>query len=263
MRKLRKPLAHLPQLGFSWSFGTIPRSENVKDEARKAKFLEIANFRSDLLGRFSDSIGQKKEFSLFLGVNKESLATDPIPWEKFTSALRTWAAENCNGQVVIPEHTNTLFMERAVPTRPPRQKRVSYRLKEPSLFRFFNAIEDDEIKPIGEKFLGNASKINKWPKPLGFLGLLPLQLRQEIKVRSSDPLAPASVSRTIFWAGYQVWKARCTKVKRKMSEMPETLINAHQCLNPFHFLPKIANLNSLKIGPCKCYGAFVPHFNRQ
>ncbi len=126
-----------------------------------------------------------------------------------------------------------------------------------ALFRFFNSIETEAMHPVGSP-IENISKINNWPKPLGFLGLLPSRLRQELKNRTGDVNAATHVSKTIFLAGYQVWKTRLGLVKKVTQAMPKPQTGEAQCSNPFHYLKKIANFNSLKMGICKCFHLHVP-----
>lgn len=233
--------------------------------AVKARFLEIARFKKDSLESIPPNAFRSAhpivspnsiQLSLFLGINKESLLRDPIPWNLLCDELRKWALLN-GGSLTIPDHTNALFQEREISACAPRV-RYGSRPTKASLLRFFNSIETEAIHPVGCHFVENISKINNWPKPLGFLGLLPYHLRQELKNRTGNVNAATHVSKTIFLAGYQVWKTRLGLVKKLTQAIPKPKTGDEQCSNPFHYLKKIANFNSLKMGMCKCYHLHVP-----
>jgi hypothetical protein len=199
-------------------------------EAHTAKFLELARFSPKSLAfRSPDSFRTSAlpsdrfpgEVSLFLGINKESLARDPICWKRLTASIRDWASTNCpENSLVIPDCVNDLFAERMSSECKPRARQVARQFKRTSLFRFFNATEGDFCHPVGKEFEGVFSKINKWPRQLGFLGLLPSQFRSLIKTKTGDPMAAQHISKTIFWAGYRVWKSRCEIVRNVIRVAP-------------------------------------------
>lgn len=254
----------------------IPRSLEHNSPYLKAQennLMEIARFADKSFAfirpqNFWDSKGITEQFdgeiSLFLCVNKESLSRDPIDWTNFVKKVKGWMLKNGGSEsLLIPEHTDNLFRER----RPPGcQPRVRARLFPPendaSLFRFFNGIEDDHRHPIGSQFGGLYKKINKWPRPLGFLGLLPTPFRNLVKRISGDATAHKEISKTIFFAGYQVWKARRNLVRKTLKLTPLSFKKL-ECKNPFHYLERTANLSSAMMTHCRCSVRFVQEFKSQ
>ena len=126
---------------------------------------------------------------------------------------------NGGNSLTIPEHTNALFQEREMSACPPRVRYASCPPKASPL-RFFNSIETEAMH-AGPPIIENISRINNWPKPLGFLGLLPYPLRQELKNRTGNHNAATHVSKTIFLAGYQVWKSRLALVRKVTQAIPK------------------------------------------
>jgi hypothetical protein len=113
------------------------------------------------------------------------------------------------------------------------------------------------LHPIGTEFGGLYKKINKWPKALGFLGLLPTPFRDLVKRTSGDALAHKQISKTIFFAGYRVWKARAKLVRETLASTPLSFQKI-ECKNPFHYLKRIANLSTARMTSCRCSLKFVP-----
>ncbi len=152
-----------------------------------------------------------------------SLSRDPINWQNLVKNLRAWAEANRSpASLIIPEHTSNLFRERKPHDINPRTKAEGHP-QGSSLFRFFNGIEPDYLHPIGTEFEGVYKKINKWPRALGFLGLLPNPLRLEIQKISGDASAHKKLSKAIFFAGYQVWKARTRLIRQILKSAPPLL----------------------------------------
>ena len=145
--------------------------------------------------------------------------------------------------------TECLFQERrpltcpARPMHPPRRKATPW--------RFWNGLSD-ELHP--HAFQDLPITRNGWPRMLGFLGLLPGGLRKRLKALNGGP-RPDDVSETLFWAGYRVWKARRNLLRELLESFPIYRVN--KCKNPFHYLPRFANLSDGKRGECACYNNFV------
>lgn len=267
---IKKAKDELKQLAPTRFLFVVPHSMesgrgNAFKMAVQAKFLEIARFKSGSLECIPPNAFRSAQpspshtsiqLSLFLGINKESLLRDPIPWNQLCDEFRKWELLNGGNSLTIPEHTNALFQEREMSACPPRVRYASCPPKASPL-RFFNSIETEAMH-VGPPIIENISRINNWPKPLGFLGLLPYPLRQELKNRTGNDNAATHVSKTIFLAGYQVWKSRLALVRKVTQAMPKPQTGEVHCPNPFHFLKKIANFNSLKMGTCKCYHLHVP-----
>ncbi len=246
----------------------IPRTLDRDDpyvKAHESNFLELARFGRNSIAfvrpdnfQHNSEITQKFdwEISLFLCVNKESLSRDPINWQNLVKNLRAWAeTSNSMASLIIPEHTSNLFRERKPHDINPRAKSKVYP-QGSSLFRFFNGIEPDYLHPIGTEFEGVYKKINKWPRAIGFLGLLPNPLRLEIKRITGDASAHKKLSKAIFFAGYQVWKAR-TKMIRQILKSAPLSFKKVDCKNPFHYLQRTANFSSAKMNSCSCSLKFV------
>jgi hypothetical protein len=199
------------------------------------------------------------EVSIFLGINKESLSRDPIDWQSLSQKVSTWAEKNCSIEcLTIPEHIHNLFCERKRAESKPRVSAKQCTLNNSaSLFRFFNGNEGEHLHPIGTEFGGLYKKINKWPKALGFLGLLPTPFRDLVKRTSGDALAHKQISKTIFFAGYRVWKARAKLVRETLASTPLSFQKI-ECKNPFHYLKRIANLSTARMTSCRCSLKFVP-----
>jgi hypothetical protein len=233
-------------------------------KAQESDFLEIARFARNSFAFTSPESSHTKqgapeiEVSIFLGINKESLSRDPIDWQNLSQKVSTWAEKNGSTEsLTIPEHTHNLFRERK---RPENKSRVSAKQRTlnnaASLFRFFNGNEGEHLHPIGTEFGGLYKKINKWPKALGFLGLLPTPFRDLVKRTSGDPLAHKQISKTIFFAGYRVWKARARLVREILASTPLSFQKI-ECKNPFHYLKRIANFSAARMTPCRCSLKFV------
>lgn len=254
----------------------IPRSLERNSpyiKAQENNLLEIARLAGKSFSftrpeDFQDSKGVTElfegEISLFLCVNKESLSRDPIDWQCLVKKVKGWVSKNGGPEsLLIPEHTDNLFRERRPSGCSPRARARLFLPKyDASLFRFFNGNEGDHMHPIGSQFGGLYKKINKWPRSLGFLGLLPTPFRSLVKRISGDATAHKEISKTIFFAGYQVWKARRKLIRETLKSTPLSFKKL-ECKNPFHYLERTANFSSARMTRCQCSLQFVQQSKSQ
>ena len=216
----------------------VRASKRVLSQAPKNYFLKIADISA---GSFKlippdffrlpcyDPVTRDDPFVLFLAANKESLARDPIVFSRLSEKLRVWASE-CKVELTISRSTDALFRERRGPLGG-REVPRPFPLGRISLVRFFNAIEHEEMHPVGQ-FHDTFLKIDKWPRELGFLGLLPPIFRKWIKARTPEEARiPEQLSRTIFFAGYATWKRRRNLIRELLSKFPSS--KASDVKNPF------------------------------
>ena len=143
---------------------------------------------------------------------------------------------------MIPLGTDALFKERVTPVVTARVRRTTATRVRVEVFRFYNGIQTDEQQPCR-------------PRTMGFLGLLPNQLRLLLKTHVPDHQSAArDISQLIFWEGYQVWKHRC-KLMEKLKKDYDVQLSKKEakCRNPFHFLQRSADLGVGRITDCACY----------
>jgi hypothetical protein len=115
--------------------------------------------------------------------------------------------------------------------------------------------------------------MNRHPTFLGVLGILPNQLRTLLKETGYENREEAllDLSRTLFFAGFRIWKKRNqlanlywnevgqrlstgTAKKRKKRKKKNTDQDNFEskCQNPFHYLPRHANLSKQRPTKCPC-----------
>jgi len=120
-------------------------------------------------------------------------------------------------------------------------------------------------------------KANQHPWFLGVLGILPNHLRSLLKESGHDCREEAllDISRTLFFAGFSIWKKRQKlnntfwkeiapenrkqKTSKRKKRNVEEKTSQSKCRNPFHFLVRHSNLSKQR--PTKCPCRTVPHKN--
>ena len=199
--------------------------------------------------------------SLFLAANKQSLARDPINWDRLCGRLKAWERDNCpEGALIIPSTVDALFRERALPATPGRTRTSMRRRTEVAAFRFYNGVQTDDQRPSRSNrrepsdVATLVDRCNKWPRAMGFLGLLPNQFRLLLKTYLPDHRVVATeISQLIFWEGYRVWNRRCRLVRDFKQGFAARVKDGTACKNPFHFLTRVTDLGSGKVTKCPCY----------
>ena len=124
--------------------------------------------------------------------------------------------------------------------------------------------------------------MNRHPTFLGVLGILPNQLRSLLKEpgREDREEILLDLSRTLFFAGFRVWKKRQklakhywnnvkqrqlkdkTKRKKPKKKHLEEKIVESKCQNPFHYLRRHENLSSQRPTKCPCRNAVITEVYR-
>ena len=240
--------------------------------------LEIAKFASGApLFKTQDSClaHAGNSMSLVLIANKESLAIDPINWESFSNKLRTLSEDWNTECLSIPPLTDMLFRERRTLQHPPRalsKNKWSFALSSPSLLSFFDshcrAQPRSSSFGIPESDAFFIDQINRHPRLLAILGILPNHLRLLLKrtdhVDSETVLT--ELSRSLFFAGFRIWRKRQVLIKRFWSEIsPHDIARRTNgksdkkfisyCKNPLHFMPKFTDLSKQR--PTRCFCSIV------
>ena len=105
---------------------------------------------------------------------------------------------------------------------------------------------------------------NKHKFSLAALGILPHPLRKLFgQPTSENESALARLRSTFFWGGYKIWKmrqklvrelwkSRCEIQTTKSRSARRQKLRASACKDPFHFLPKIADLSKRRLTVCPC-----------
>jgi len=144
--------------------------------------------------------------SLILAANKESLQVDPINWERFVNRLHEWGSSDL---ISIPELTDTLFRERVSLLHSPRplsKHPESVVLNSTSLINFYDAFAPTErsqnVGSIPPRAAELIAQMNRHPRFLSLLGILPNQLRTLLKESNHENREEAILdfSRTLFFA---------------------------------------------------------------
>ena len=115
--------------------------------------------------------------------------------------------------------------------------------------------------------------MNRHPRFLSLLGILPNQLRTLLKENDYENREEVllDLSRTLFLAGFRIWEQRrkmtsrywkdiapenrnmtLVKKKKKSRKEKEDYIAVSQCTNPFHFLKRYRNLSNKRRTRCPC-----------
>ena len=215
--------------------------------------------------------------SVVLIANKESLAIDPINWDSFSSKICGLSEDWNSESLLIPTLTDMLFRERRTLHHRPRalsKNKCSLALSSTSLFSFFDSHSYTQPKSaalgIPESDAVFIDKINRHPRFLSILGILPNHLRFLLK-GSGDmdcETVLSDLSRSLFFAGFRIWKKRQLLTKRFWSVIsPQDVTcgsrknrkfnrsSTSSCKNPLHFMPKFTNLSKQR--PTRCFCSIV------
>lgn len=245
-------------------------------------FLELATFRSGapLFGlNGTDKCISEFSMSIVLAANKESLQVDPINWEKLMSRLKSWN----NDYITIPSLTNALFRERESLSHLPRalsKRPQNVLLNSHRLLNFYDPFAPMEKSPNVGSLPPRASdliaRMNRHPRFLSLLGILPNQFRQLLKEFHYENRENAifDLSRTLFLAGFRIWEKRSKlasrfwkniapenrklhqpqrKIRKKRNKQEiENDAASSKCKNPFHFLKRHQNLSNKRRTRCPC-----------
>ena len=263
-----------------------PREAKVSPD-----LLVIAHFAADSpLFAPADALGCDRQriklsapMSLLLAVNKESMVVDPINWSSLSSKLKETALHWSSGQLTIPDHTDALFRERTHLSYPPRI--LSLNTWTRNLYRsltipynFYSAYnpchgKSELLKKLPIEVASQIHKTAAW-----HAGHTANQLRSLVKVSMEDcEPALTELSRTLFWAGFRIWKKRKLLINRywqetalenwKKPQKPtpqskkrkkQKRENKTNCRNPFHFLQKHANYSLQRPTRCPCSNVKAP-----
>jgi hypothetical protein len=232
--------------------------------------------------------------SVALVLNKESMLLDPIDWPALKRDLQEWA-DHEQLALSILDWTNKLFLERAPPSHYARVQPASQIRTASSVYHFFDA---HSPKRSEEKHMIDCGvpadlarlidRANHHEKFLSTLGILPNQLRsllQQAGAGAECEKAWIDISHNLFWAGYNIWKKRkklmqsfwnkiapeeWKKAKQKVKQRNKNTgkkrkrCNPSQCLDPFHFLPKIHDFTKQLPTRCPCskYHRSIKHKSR-
>jgi hypothetical protein len=234
-------------------------------------FLEIAVIHPNapLFGFHSDRLSTCS-MSIILAANKESLQTDPINWDKLAGGLSEWS-----DHIQISQSTDNLFRERITLHHAPRalSKHPHHVVSNGiSLINFYDAFAPMErsqnVGSIPPRAADLITKMNRHPRFLSLLGILPNQLRTLLKELGFENREEAisDLARTLFFAGFSIWSKRQKmasrfwkditakkrqKKKRKRHEIEDDIVSS-KCKNPFHFLKRHRNLSKQRHTRCPC-----------
>jgi len=187
-------------------------------------FLELATIpnSAQLFGVGSDSM------SIILAANKESLQVDPINWDHLAGEL-----SKLSDHIKIPQLTDNLFRERAPLHHPPRslsRHPHSEILNSISLINFYDAFAPMErsqnLGSIPPRAAELITKMNRHPRSLSLLGILPNQFRtllKELGFQNREE-AISDLARTLFFAGFSIWSKR-----QKMASRLRKIISPKKC----------------------------------
>ena len=189
-----------------------------KQEILPSQFLDLVTFNipSPLFVSPGSFVSASSTMSIVLAMNKESMLIDPINYELFKSRLLNLSKDWPPGLFSINEHSNALFSERTPLFHPPRtlsKHPINVLLQSCSTINFFDAFTPKKARtptslpPRAANLIG---QMNRQPRFLGVLGILPNQLRTLLKETGHENREEAllDLSRTLFFAGYRVWKKR-------------------------------------------------------
>ena len=255
-----------------------------------SQFLELVTFdtTSPLFYWQGDLVSAPSPISIVLAMNKQSALIDPINWEFFKSRLFKWSEDWRPGLVTVSEQTNFLFTERTPLLHSPRalSKQQNNLFQQPcSIINFFDAYSPRKsyaLNSLPPRVAALIGQMNRHPTFLGVLGILPNQLRSLLKETGCEDREEIllDLSRTLFFAGFRVWKKRQklakhywnnvkqrqlkekTKRKKPMKKQVEEKIVESKCQNPFHYLRRHENLSSQRPTKCPCRNAVVTKLYR-
>jgi hypothetical protein len=252
----------------------VPSQEKIPSH-----FLELATFHqgSPLFGGFGTTdFASTCPMSLILAANKESLLIDPINWGRLVERLQNWSVEKF---ISIPKTTDALFRERENLSHPPRSiskhPKLSI-LNDCSLMNFYDPFAPMEnstnVASIPPPITKLINRMNRHPRALSLLGILPNQLRTLLKETDHKDRETAlfDLSRSLLLAGFGIWKKRQNlasrfwhdiaptnekrnnKERKKRKKTKDDEIASSKCKNPFHFLRRYCNLSNKRRTKCHC-----------
>jgi hypothetical protein len=256
---------------------------------RERYFIKIASIESHFPffeGYPCGGIYSRGPTSITLALNRQSMLIDPINWNDLKGELLEWG-KRMRLTLTIPTYTDQLFGERTHLTHTARTRRTSPPTLFTPIYQFFDpesSIQQDlnhliaSGVPVEEASVIN--KVNKHPRNLSLIGILPNQLRTLIK-RSGEEvdLVFEDVSKVLFWEGYKIWKTRKVRNRefwqqispaewRKQYKKPKRgkkkladIDAAEKCTNPFHYLKKHSDLTRSRPTPCYCSKIHSSHKN--
>ena len=252
-----------------------PRSDVEKWLLAKDKqVLELVQL--PLSGPFIQvpSLDDQNPPSILLFINKESMQADPINWDSFKTSLSNWACTH-HLKILIPDWTDKLFLERVSPSHKPRASSEGH--ESDCVYKFIDpfAKKKNETNhfiengiPAHEATLINSA--NRHNYALSTLGILPNQIRTILRIHmppKESEEAWNDISKSLFWAGYNIWKKRkkltskfwneiapkeWNEQRHKKKKKKKKKVNPSQCLDPFHFLTKTNDFTKQKITKCPC-----------
>jgi len=216
--------------------------------------------------------------SLILAANKESMAIDPINWETFTDQIQTWAQNWTQGLFTMSHFTDARFRERTHPQHSPRalsNQPLNVNLRSISSLHFYDAFASGTpaiLHSIPFRASELLRKLNRHPRFLSVLGILPNQLRTLLKESGHEnrEVALLDISRTLFFAGFRVWSKRHhlnsyywnhiapdnrkvqTHLAKRKKHKVDNSASLSKCKNLFHFLARHSNLSSERNTKCPC-----------
>ena len=234
--------------------------------AAEHKFLVIAHISGCPI--YSERELRSPDLSLVLALNKESMIYDPIDWALLSTRLKGWSE-----LLRIPALTDSLFRERIPVNWDPRASCLNLftrQMKQDAIgcFNFHrplsSPVDRQQLRPcFPSSTTTTLTSINKHKFSFSVLGILPNQLRKLLRLVMGDcePILD-HLSKTFFWGGYNIWKAR----KRLAKQQWERLQNMQQkrkpkrkgdknesaCKNPFHYLLKASDLSRQRLTRCPC-----------
>jgi len=202
---------------------------------------------------------------------------DPFDWPALKKDFIHWA-NTVPLDLLIPEWTDKLFLERAFATHKARVRHLPpqdgcvYRFFDPS---FSPRKEETHLIDCGipAQLARQIDRSNRHERGLSLLGVLPNKLKNILCTSIDKPEeAYTDISKTLFWAGYRIWKKRkllngifwkkiapeewkkkgkdknSTRKKRKRNRG----LNSENCRNPLHFFPKNFDFTKQRPNRCKC-----------
>ena len=250
-----------------------------KDTPFQRGQLVLADFEigSPILELFRGGVvNLSSKMTLILLANKESMVVDPIDWELFRERVSLWANGWRGGGVSFPDESDAMFRERVPLNHKPRSAtnpEIFRQLSSPSLYSFWNAhashdsIKARSISSLPPEIATLIDRTNKHPKFLSILGIIPNELRTLVKSACvSHEEALTDISRTLFFAGYRIWKLRQKlsfqfwkeiapenrKIRKRKKSHRGNPNEQTNCKNLFHFLERHLNLSKKYPTRCPC-----------
>jgi len=206
------------------------------------------------------------------------MAIDPIDWESFSDHVQTLSGNWPQNALKLSSLTDALFRERTQLAHLPRtlsKQSVNLSLQTTCSLNFYDAFTPKTPLNLNSIPFRAADLFRKANQHV--LGILPNQLRSLLKESGHDCREEAllDISRTLFFAGFSIWKKRQKlnntfwkeiapenrkqKTSKRKKRNVEEKTSQSKCRNPFHFLVRHSNLSKQR--PTKCPCRTVPHKN--